>query len=209
MINKMVNDFNKVNEDRKMFTFYTCVALPILLFVPMIKLPLFLNYGLALIIIGIIMYIHVCEKITVKFFSKKIFQVFTNIFNYIDYKDLFHKKYMIEYLKERECYTKTKILFIINYLQARKEPKLKRDWLTLVLTIVLTILIASFNDGKVNYEIFKNIFAQYVLVIVILAVLYFSVLYSIKWLYNGSFSNKSSAEYVESILTDLYLEMKK
>lgn len=209
MINKMVSDFNKVNEDRKLFIFYTCIALPILFIAQAIKFPLFLNYGLALIIIGFIMYIHVCKRIKVKFFSKQIFMAFTNIFNYIEYKDSFHKKYVINYLKKRECYTKTKILFIINYLQSRKEPKLKRDWLTLVLTIVLTILIASFNNGKVDYEIFKTIFAQYVSVIIILVILYFSILYSIKWIYNGAFSNKSSTEFLESILTDLYLEMKR
>lgn len=209
MINQLIIKFRKNNEDKKLFIFYTIVSLPILLIVQISKKYLFIKEIIAMLLIGIIMYIHICRKIKVRIFSKNIFYIFKNVLNYIEYKDDGYKNFVINYLKKHDVYTKTKVLFIIENIRERKEPKLKRDWLTFILTAILTILVAAMSNGKIDFKIFENLTIQIVSIVIVGLILYFLILHGIRDIYKTTFSKQSTLDLLDNILSDIYLEMKK
>lgn len=209
MINKLINEFRRNNEDKKLFIFYTLIALPILMLAQLSKKYIILNEFIAIIIIGIIMYIHICRKIKIKVFSKDILKIFTNISMYIQRKENGYKKFVIDYLKTNNSYTKSKIIFIIEDIRQRKEPKLKRDWLTFSLTVLLTILVAATSGGKIDFKIFESLVIQMLAIVVVGIVLYFLLLYGIRDIYKTTFSKESTLNLLDNILSDIYLEMKK
>lgn len=209
MINQLIIEFRKNNEDKKLFLFYTIVSLPILLIVQVSKKYLIIKEIMAMLLIGVIMYIHICRKIKIKIFSKDIFFIFKNVFNYIEYKDNGYKTFVINYLKKNSIYTKTKILFIIENIRERKEPKIKRDWLTFTLTVVLTILVAAMSNGKIDFKIFENLTVQITSIVIICLILYFLILHGIRDIYKTTFSKQSTLDLLDNILSDIYLEMKK
>lgn len=209
MINQLIIEFRKNNEDKKLFIFYTIVSLPILLIVQISKKYLFIKEIIAMLLIGIIMYIHICRKIKVRIFSKDIFYIFKNVLNYIEYKDDGYKNFVINYLKKHDVYTKTKVLFIIENIRERKEPKLKRDWLTFILTAILMILVAAMSNGKIDFKIFENLTVQIVSIVMVGLILYFLILHGIRDIYKTTFSKQSTLDLLDNILSDIYLEMKK
>lgn len=209
MINQLIIEFRKNNEDKKLFIFYTIVSLPILLIVQIFKKYLFIKEIIAMLVIGIIMYIHICRKIKIRIFSKDIFYIFKNVFTYIEYKDNGYKLFVINYLKKHNIYTKTRVLFIIDNIRARKEPKLKRDWLTFILTAILTILVAAMSNGRIDFKIFENLTIQILSIVIICLILYFLVLHGIRDIYKTTFSKQSTLDLLDNILSDIYLEMKK
>lgn len=209
MINQLIIEFRKNNEDKKLFIFYTIVSLPILLIVQISKKYLFIKEIIAMLVIGIIMYIHICRKIKIRIFSKDIFSIFKNVFNYIEYKDNGYKMFVINYLKKHDVYTKAKVLFIIENIRERKEPKLKRDWLTFILTAILTILVAAMSNGKIDFKIFENLTVQIVSIVIVGLILYFLILHGIRDIYKTTFSKQSTLDLLDNILSDIYLEMKK
>ncbi len=155
------------------------------------------------------MYIHICKKIKIKILSKDIFNILKNIFNYIEYKDNGYKEFVINYLKKNNVYTKTKLLFIIENIRERKEPKIKRDWLTFALTAILTILVAAMSNGKIDFKIFENLSIQILSIVIICLMLYFLILHGIRDIYKTTFSKESTLNLLDNILSDIYLEMKK
>lgn len=54
MINQLIIEFRKNNEDKKLFIFYTMVSLPILLIVQISKKYLIIKEIIAMLLIGII-----------------------------------------------------------------------------------------------------------------------------------------------------------
>lgn len=209
MINQLINEFRRNNEDRKLLIFYTVVALPILMLAQLPKKHVILNEFVAMIIIGIIMYIHICRKIKLKVFSKDILNIFKNIASYIDKKENRYKKIVINFLKKNNIYAKTKINFIIENIRQRKEPKLKRDWLTFILTAILTILVAASSSGEIDFKVFENLFIQIFSIVFIGVILYFLVLHGIRNIYKMTFSEESTLNLLDDILSDIYLEIKK
>lgn len=209
MINQLILEFRRNNEDKKLFTFYTLVTIPIIFIVQISKNYLIIKIVIAMLLIGLTIYLYICKKIKIKIFSKNIFFIFKNVSTYIEHKNNSYRIFIINYLKRNNIYNKSKILFIIESIRGRKEPKISRDWLTFALTVVLTILVAAISNGKIDFKIFENLVIQIMAIVIICLTFYFLVLHGIKDIYKTTFSKQSTLELLDDILSDIYLEIEK
>lgn len=209
MVNQLILEFRKNNEDKKLFIFYTKASLTILLLAQAFTKYLIIKEIIAMLLIIIVMYIYICRKIKIKFFSKDIFSISKNVFNYTEYKNNEYKNFIINYLKRNNLYTKSKILFIIESIRERKNPKLTRDWITFILTVVLTLLVAAMSNGRIDYKIFENFIVQIIAIGIICLTYYIFLFHSLMNIYKITFSKQSTLNLLDDILSDIYLEMRK
>lgn len=209
MVNQLILEFRKNNEDKKLFIFYTKASLTILLLAQAFTKYLIIKEIIAMLLIIIVMYIYICRKIKIKFFSKDIFSISKNVFNYTEYKNNGYKNFIINYLKKNNLYTKSKILFIIESIRERKNPKLTRDWITFILTVVLTLLVAAMSNGRIDYKIFENFIVQIIAIGIICLTYYIFLFHGLMNIYKITFSKQSTLNLLDDILSDIYLEMRK
>lgn len=73
MVNQLILEFRKNNEDKKLFIFYTKASLTILLLAQAFTKYLIIKEIIAMLLIIIVMYIYICRKIKIKFFLKIYF----------------------------------------------------------------------------------------------------------------------------------------
>ena len=66
MINQLILEFRRNNEDKKLFTFYTLVTIPIIFIVQISKNYLIIKIVIAMLLIGLTIYLYICKKIKLK-----------------------------------------------------------------------------------------------------------------------------------------------
>ena len=95
MINQLILEFRRNNEDKKLFTFYTLVTIPIIFIVQISKNYLIIKTVIAMLLIGLTIYLYICKKIKIKIFSKNIFFIFKNVSTYIEHKNNSYRIFII------------------------------------------------------------------------------------------------------------------
>ena len=176
MIKDLLIEFDKNNEEKKITKLYIMCGLPIMSIL-LIFFPPEISFTIFSIIIIVLLYLYMYFKIENKI-SKSIFHFIKNIKSYNKYSYESNQTHTIDFLKNNNIYNKESILFIIDNLKPRKKTKIKRDWISILITpyFLSTIII-------------------------------FITIESLKWIFRSTFQIEISIDSLEEILIDEYLKL--
>ena len=210
MVDELISLFKKNDLERKIFIVYILTAIGpaaiyFLLSFWIDKWWLFLMYLIILFLFEFIsIYNHVlCTLKDINKNSKYYYWSFiNNISEYGKCEKDSGKKIIEEYLKNNKLHNKQIILFLIEAIKSKKRPVFQRDWLSLLVTSILAVVVAITDNGE-NYAISLELFL-YLFAIFFLSYLIYRF---IKWIYE-SIIDVDALDKIESILSDIYLSMK-
>lgn len=204
MIKDLLIEFDKNNEEKKITKLYIMCGLPIMSIL-LIFFPPEISFTIFSIIIIVLLYLYMYFKIENKI-SKSIFHFIKNIKSYNKYSYESNQTHTIDFLKNNNIYNKESILFIIDNLKPRKKTKIKRDWISILISLFITLISISINEGVIDIEQLINIITQ-ITPYFLSTIIIFITIESLKWIFRSTFQIEISIDSLEEILIDEYLKL--
>lgn len=204
MIKKLIIEFDKNNENKKIVKFYIKFGIPILA-VSQIFFPTGISISIFIIIIAVLLYFYMYLKTQEKI-SKKILYVKKNVVEYIKYNANTNRTWVINFLKYNKIYNKESIRFIIDTLKSQKKIKIKRDWISLIISISLAFMTSSIKDGYIDFNNLFRLISQTIPYIITTIVIFITIK-SLIWIIKSTIQVEACIEQLEEILTDIYLKL--
>lgn len=210
MVDELISLFKKNDLERKMFIVYilTAIGPVVIYFLLSFWIDKWWSFLMYLIILFLFEFISIYDHVlrTLKDINKNskyyYWSFINNISEYGKCEKDSGKKIIEEYLKNNKIHNKQKILFLIEAIKSKKRPVFQRDWLSLLVTSILAVVVAITDSGE-NYAVSLELFL-YLFAIFFLSYLIYRF---IKWIYE-SIIDVDGLDKIESILSDIYLSMK-